>query len=288
MPSTLVPFNRLCPSGPFILAPGRFLTYPYSMRPPVTFSIMTYNVHSCIGNDGKNMPRRIAQIIAALHPDIVALQELDVGLSRTGGVDQAHLIACELDMFFHFHPSLHIQGGRYGNAILSRYPIRPVKAGALPSRRKEPRRGALWVEVDIEGRSIQVINTHLGVTPVRRRTQSATLLGPDWLESPRCRPPVVLCGDMNATPGSYVHHSFSRKLADAQLSLPGNHRPRRTWPSITPFLRLDHVFISRDILVRNVRVPRSIIAKMGSDHLPLLVEAQLRDSLPEKDHTSVG
>ena len=264
------------------------MTYPYFMPSPVRFSIMTYNVHSCIGNDGKDMPRRIAQIIAALDPDIVALQELDVGLSRTGGVDQAHLIACELDMFFHFHPSLHIQGGRYGNAILSRHPIRPVKAGALPSRRKEPRRGALWVEVDIEGHAIQVINTHLGVTPVRRRTQSATLLGPDWLGNPRCRPPVVLCGDMNATPGSYVHHSFSRELTDAQLLLPGRHRPRRTWPSITPFLRLDHVFLSRDILVRNVRVPRSMIAKMGSDHLPLLVEAQLLEPPSEKDHLSVG
>lgn len=245
------------------------------MPSALKFSIMTYNVHSCIGNDGKDMPMRIAKIIAALHPDIVALQELDVGLSRTGCVDQAHMIAGELDMYVHFHPSLFIQEGRYGNAILSRYPIRPVKAGGLPSRRKEPRRGALWVEIDLRGRAIQVINTHLGITPVRRRTQSATLLGPDWLGSARCRPPVVLCGDMNATPGSYVHHSFSQKLADAQLLVQGDRRPRKTWPSITPFLRLDHVFLSRDILVRSCRVPRSMNAKMASDHLPLLVEAQL-------------
>jgi len=245
------------------------------MHQTVRFSILTYNVHSCIGNDGKDMPLRIAEIVAALHPDIVALQELDVGLSRTGGVDQAHLIARELDMFFHFHPSLYIQKGRYGNAILSRYPMRPVKAGALPSRRKEPRRGALWVEVDLKGHPIQVINTHLGITPARRRAQSATLLGPDWLGNARCRSPVVLCGDMNATPGSYVHHSFSTKLTDSQLLVPGSHRPRRTWPSIAPFLRLDHVFVSRDILVRNCRVPRSMNAKMASDHLPLLVEAQL-------------
>jgi len=267
--------RRPVPGLRFILATGSVLPYPFSMHSPVTFSIMTYNVHSCIGNDGKNMPMRIAKIIAALHPDIVALQELDVGLSRTGGVDQAHLIARELNMFFHFHPSLHIQKGRYGNAILSRYPIHPVKAGALPSRRKEPRRGALWVEVDLRGHTIQVINTHLGLTPVRRRTQSATLLGADWLGSPRCLPPVVLCGDMNATPGSQVHHNFSQKLVDAQLLLPGNHRPRRTWPSITPFLRLDHVFLSPDIIVRNCRVPRSMNAKMASDHLPLLVEVQL-------------
>lgn len=243
----------------------------------VRFSIMTYNIHSCIGNDGKNLPMRIAKIIAGMHPDIVALQELDVGLARTGCVDQAELIACELDMYFHFHPSLCIEDGRYGNAILSRYPIRPVKAGGLPSRRKEPRRGALWVEIDVRGHSFQVINTHLGLTPVRRRTQSLTLTGPEWLGNEKCRPPVILCGDMNATPGSYVHHNFSQKLTDAQLLLPGKNRPRRTWPSISPFLRVDHVFVSQGITVKSCRVPRSMDAKMASDHLPLLVEAQLQD-----------
>ena len=246
---------------------------PGSLR----FSVMTYNVHSCIGNDGKNLPMRIAKIIAGMHPDIVALQELDVDLPRTGRVDQAELIANELNMNFHFHPSLYIHNGRYGNAVLSRYPLRPVKAGGLPSRRKEPRRGALWVEVDIKGHAVQVINTHLGVTPSRRRTQSHTLLGPDWLGSENCNPPVILCGDMNATPGSYVYFNFSRTLTDAQVLLPGRTRPRRTWPSISPFLRLDHVFVSKGIAIRTCRVPRSMDAKMASDHLPLLVEAQLTD-----------
>lgn len=239
---------------------------------------MTYNVHSCIGNDGKNLPMRIAKIIAGMHPDIVALQELDVGLARTGWVDQAELIAGELHMNYHFHPSLVIEDGRYGNAILSRYPMTPVKTGALPSRRKEPRRGALWVEIDLKGRNVQVINTHLGLTPVRRRMQSHTLIGPDWLGNEKCVPPAILCGDMNATPGSYVHYNFSQKLTDAQLLLHGKSRPRRTWPSISPFLRLDHVFVSKGIGIRACRVPRSLDAKMASDHLPLLVEAQLIDS----------
>ncbi len=247
------------------------------MHEPVRFSIMTYNVHSCIGNDGKNLPMRIAKIIAGMHPDIVALQELDVGLARTGHVDQAELIASELDMYFHFHPSLCIHNGRYGNAILSRYRMRPIKAGGLPPRRKEPRRGALWVAIDVKGHDVQVINTHLGVTPVRRRMQSHTLLGPDWLGNEKCKPPTILCGDMNATPGSYVYFNFSQKLTDAQVLMPGKSRPRRTWPSISPFLRLDHVFVSKGIAVRTCRVPRSIYAKMASDHLPLLVEAQLQD-----------
>lgn len=260
------------------------------MAVPVTFSIMTYNVHSCIGNDGKNMPLRIAGIIAGLKPDIVALQELDVGLSRTGHLDQVDMIASELDMNFHFHPSLYIQEGRYGNAIFSRYPIRLIKAGGLPSRRqrkKKERRGALWVEVNVDGHTVQVINTHLGLTPAVRRIQSATLLGPDWLGNTRCHPPVLLCGDLNATPGSYAHHRFSQRLSDAQLSVPGKPRPRRTWPSVTPFLRLDHIFLSKEILVRSCKVPRSLNAKMASDHLPLLVEAQL-GRMDDRDGRDTG
>ena len=253
---------------------------------PIRFSIMTYNVHSCIGNDGKNLPMRIAKIIAGMRPDIVALQELDVGLTRTGCVDQAELIACELGMYFQFHPSLCIQDGRYGNAILSRYPIRPVKADGLPSRRKEPRRGALWVEIDLKGHSIQVINTHLGLTPVRRRTQSQMLMGPEWLGNEKCKAPTILCGDMNATQGSYVYHNFSQKLTDAQMLLPVRTRKRHTWPSISPFLRLDHVFVSQGISVRTCRIPRSMDAKMASDHLPLLVEAQILDSTEASGSTA--
>ena len=80
--------------------------------------IMTYNVHSCIGMDGKTSPERIARVIARYKPDIVALQELDVKKVRTGTIDQAHLIAKLLQMEFHFHPAIHIEEERYGDAIL--------------------------------------------------------------------------------------------------------------------------------------------------------------------------
>ncbi|MFX6778537.1 hypothetical protein ABTH52_20120, partial [Acinetobacter baumannii] len=70
--------------------------------------LVTYNVRRCLGRDGKISPPRIAAILAALEPDIVALQELDVGRKRSFGIDQAKVIADELRMQMHFHPALRV------------------------------------------------------------------------------------------------------------------------------------------------------------------------------------
>ncbi|MCX7013415.1 MAG: alkaline phosphatase family protein, partial [Candidatus Sumerlaeota bacterium] len=128
--------------------------------------LLTYNVHSCVGMDGKIFPERIARVIAQYEPDIVALQELDVERERTGGIDQAALIAQILEMEFHFHPAIEAQAERYGEAVFSRFPMRLVRAGALPQldRRLEPR-GALWVAIEAEGREFHLVNTHLSLFP---------------------------------------------------------------------------------------------------------------------------
>ena len=79
--------------------------------------ILTYNVHRCVGTDRKLDVARIADVIATYEPDIVALQELDVGRLRTGLVDQAHEIAHRLEMSFHFHPAMAVEEELYGDAI---------------------------------------------------------------------------------------------------------------------------------------------------------------------------
>lgn len=237
---------------------------------------MTYNVHSCVGRDGKTSPLRIAEVIAQHGPDIVALQELDVGLLRSSQADQAQMIAQQLNMHYHFHPSLQIEKGHYGNAILSHYPMRLQKAAGLPtfpSRTPPERRGALWIEIDAFGHPVQVINTHLGLTHQERRLQAETLLGSEWIKHPNCHPPIVMCGDLNARPHSEVHRSFQKNLLDVQSALPGKH-PQKTWPSFFPFLRLDYVLVTLDILVKDFRVPRTRLTRKASDHLPLIAELE--------------
>ncbi|QWV98902.1 endonuclease/exonuclease/phosphatase family protein [Geomonas nitrogeniifigens] len=244
---------------------------------PKTFSVMTYNVHSCIGTDRKLSPLRIAEVIDRCNPDIVALQELDAGLPRTQMIDQAHLIAMTLEMSFHFHSSIHLKEGGYGNAVLSRGDVRLIKAGAVPTDPLNPsfeRRGAVWAEVTLRGHTIQVLGTHFGLNRGERVKQARAMTGHEWLEHPECVRPVVLCGDFNAMAGSYVYRLLTRQLHDVQRGVKGR-LPRGTWPSQLPFIRIDHMFASRDLKVRQVWVPRTPLTRVASDHLPLVVTLEL-------------
>ena len=243
-----------------------------------TLRVMTYNVHSCIGMDGKLSPERIARVIARYAPDIVALQELDVGKSRTEGKDQAHLIASYLEMDYHFHPAMHVEEERYGDAILTHLPMRLVKAGLLPGLPAKPGlepRGVLWVAIDVHGSELQVMNTHLGLLPRERKQQVEALLGSDWLTHPDCQGPVVLCGDFNAMPSSPVCKSLRKRLDDAQIEL-DSHRPRNTFFGRFPTARIDHVFVDSAIEVTDIEVPATELVRVASDHLPLIVEIRLQ------------
>ena len=242
-----------------------------------TLRVMTYNVHSCIGMDGKLAPERIARVIARYAPDVVALQELDVGRVRTEGMDQAHLIARYLEMDFHFHPAMHIEEERYGDAILTHLPMRLVKADVLPGLPGKPGlepRGALWVAIELNGVEYQVMNTHLGLLSRERLLQAEALLGPDWLGHPQCREPVVLCGDFNALPSSQVCRRLRTRVDDAQIELE-SHRPRRMFPGRFPAARIDHVFMDSAVEVLDVEVPDTELARVASDHLPLIVELRI-------------
>jgi endonuclease/exonuclease/phosphatase family metal-dependent hydrolase len=240
--------------------------------------IVTYNVHRCVGNDRRLDVARIADVLARLEPDIVALQELDVGRARTGHVDQAHEIATRLDMACHFHAALTVEEERYGDALLTHYPERLVQVGPLPGydriRALEPR-GALWIEVEIDGKPVQVINTHLGLVPREQQLQAAWLAGSSWLEHPNCTGPRILLGDFNATGTSVVYRTLTAKLAAAR-SVTRKKQPSTTFPSPLPVLRIDHVFVSPEIAVTDVFAPFEPLTRIASDHLPLVVDFDVR------------
>lgn len=241
-----------------------------------TFRLVTYNVHGCVGTGGRLSTRRIARVLAACDPDVIALQELDVGRRRSSGRDQAQDIARELGMTCRFHPSLRVAEEEYGNAVLSRYPMNLVHAGPLPERVRRPAepRGAVWVEVDLGGRTLQVIVTHLGLAGDERALQVEALLGPEWLGSPQCRGPAVLCGDLNAGPRSRQYAALAARLRDAAFQ--AGSRPRPTFLSRWPVVRIDHVFVTDEIEVVAAEVPRTGLAALASDHLPLVVDLRVR------------
>jgi endonuclease/exonuclease/phosphatase family metal-dependent hydrolase len=239
--------------------------------------ILTYNVHRCVGNDRRLDVGRIAEVLATLRPDIVALQELDVGRARTGHVDQAHQIAHSLGMACHFHAALQVEEELYGDAILTACPETLIQVGPLPGHPRiqalEPR-GALWVEVDVDGRKVQVINTHLGLVPREQQIQATHLAGRSWLEHPRFSGPRILLGDFNATGTSVVYRTLSSKLDPARRLAP-RRSPTSTFPSQLPVLKIDHIFVSPEIRVNDVFVPFDPAWRVASDHLPLVMDFEV-------------
>jgi endonuclease/exonuclease/phosphatase family metal-dependent hydrolase len=262
---------------------GRAIRPPAAVVPPVvkkdTVRVLTYNVHSCVGIDGKLSPQRVARVIARYRPDVVALQEVDVGRARTGRVDQAGVIAECLQMDYHFHPAIQLEEEAYGNCVLSRLPMRLVKKGKLPTLpravRLEPR-GALWVAIDLDGQTLQVVNTHLGLRRRERRRQIRALLGEEWLAGCRVPGPIVLCGDLNAWPQSLVWRLCTQTLLDIQTGT-ADHSPRRTWFGWHPIARIDHIFVSTQLQVLYVDVGDDYLARVASDHHPLFAELKIRD-----------
>ncbi len=249
----------------------------FALKPAHTLRLMTYNIHSCIGTDGLLSPERIAKVIAHFRPDIVALQEVDVSRARTGKVDQAHRIAQLLAMDFHFNAALQIEEEQYGDAILSTFPMRLVKTGALPGLPGWPnleQRGALWVGIEVNGTELQVFNTHLGLVPKERRVQIQALLGSNWINHARCQDPIVFCGDLNTLSASWVCRRLREHLKEAATHAIYKHL-RGTFPSRFPTLRIDHVFVSRQLCVNSAHVPATEPVRLASDHLPLIVDIQL-------------
>jgi len=238
--------------------------------------IMTYNVHRCVGADGRLDVTRTAKVIAQAKPDIVALQELDVGRARTGGVDQAHAIAELLGMKFHFHAALKVEEERYGDAILTELPLRLVRAAPLPNsdavRGLEPR-GALWVKIDVGGVEVDVVNTHLGLVPHEQRAQADALMSQDWMAHEECTDPAILLGDFNATSRHAAYRKIAARLRDAKRLV--RRGPLATFPARLPMIRIDHVFVSRSIQVTGVHAPRNRLTRAASDHLPLIVDFRI-------------
>jgi endonuclease/exonuclease/phosphatase family metal-dependent hydrolase len=235
-------------------------------------TVMTYNVHSCLGTDHKHSPRRIARVIAQADPDIVALQELDVGRQRSGQIDQAHEIAGHLRMDHEFHAALRVGDEQYGNAILSRYPIEVVKADALPMcpgpKRREPR-GALWVRIQLPAGPLHVINTHIGLRRKEKRAQIASLLSNDWLGSIADDEPVILCGDLNLSARAQPFEMLQQTLRSARIAS-HNNRPCPTWPTLWPVTQIDHILLRGPIEVDEFCSRKTHLTRTASDHYPLL------------------
>lgn len=262
------------------LPPRRRARVPHAVR---SLRVMTYNVHSCIGLDGQVSPERIARVIRGFDPDIVALQETDLGRARTRRHDQARMIAEELEMQASFCCTVQRGDELYGHALLSRFPMEVIQSGLLndgiPGSFGESR-GALLAKIKMDTGDLQVLHTHFGLGRKERAAQVADVLSSKWLGKVSETQPLIVCGDFNTIPGSHAYKALTARVRDSQL-LARDHKPLNTFTTLLPFSRIDHIFVSPHFEVHQVRVPQNAVTRVASDHLPLIADLSFRaDSAP--------
>jgi endonuclease/exonuclease/phosphatase family metal-dependent hydrolase len=219
--------------------------------------IVSYNIHGCVGSRRRRDPGRIADVLEALAPDVVALQEVDSRASR-GGLDQAMILARRLDMQLEEGPLLRDHQGHYGNAVMSRWPLRRTGEGMYATQGLEARG---WLEVEItplDGPAWRIVTTHLDLGGRVRSAQLYELAA----RLTHLAGPLVLAGDLNEwRPWS----GAIRALSSAVNLLP----PVASFPSWRPFLALDRLAVKGVVAAAGPRVDVSALTRRASDHLPL-------------------
>jgi endonuclease/exonuclease/phosphatase family metal-dependent hydrolase len=221
----------------------------------------TYNVHRCIGSDGRHDPDRVAAVIRELDADVVGLQEVDAKPHVEAGLDQVVYLAEATGLTGIAGPTLVRHYGEYGNALLTRLPVRGVTLIDLSVARREPR-GAIDAEVDAHGIRCRILVTHLGLRRTERNQQLAHLIA----APPRWPGPAltVLLGDLNDWLG----------IAGLGLRLPDGfvYGRVRSFPARAPVLRLDAIAAHPADALRRVWAQTTRLARVASDHLPVCAE----------------
>jgi endonuclease/exonuclease/phosphatase family metal-dependent hydrolase len=222
--------------------------------------VASYNVHKCVGVDGKFDPGRIARVIAEIEPDIIALQEADKRFGERHGLLDLDWLERETGLLPVPLSTRGVSHGWHGNLVLFRQGlVREVHQVALPGL--EPR-GALVVDLDLEdGTPLRLVAAHFGLLR-RSRSQQARMI----LETMRAREErlTLLMGDLNEW--RLGKRSALEELGPAFGTLP---LPVPSFPSGMPLLALDRIIANRPEVLSPVEVHDTALARAASDHLPI-------------------
>jgi endonuclease/exonuclease/phosphatase family metal-dependent hydrolase len=225
-------------------------------HPHKRLTVATYNIHRCVGLDGRADPGRVLNVLRSLDADLIALQEIE--WQPWDALDLLTDFGRQLGYRAVAGSTLLRQDGHYGNAILTRLPVLDVRRIDLTVPGREAR-GALGVAVDGGDGEVRIIATHLGLRPGERRHQMTQLLE---LLSREPIEPAILLGDLNewflwGRPLRWLHAYFGHTPAPA------------TWPARFPLLALDRILVKPRTRLAGLTVHASGAARAASDHLPL-------------------
>jgi endonuclease/exonuclease/phosphatase family metal-dependent hydrolase len=231
---------------------------------------MTFNIES-----GERGLEGVAKVIRGARPDIVALQEVDLGSRRAGGLDQTAVLSERTGLPYHAHfRTTDLDGGAYGIALLSRLPLEALEQYPLPVPPGAEPRTVVHALVQVDGREVSVYLTHLIRRPFNgeaRVRQSALIAG----MLARDARPKLLMGDFNDDPDSLPVRLLRRELTDVVAA--SGQGSEGTFPLPLPFspaLRIDYVLACDDF------VPlRSQVLHVGaSDHYPVIADVRLKEA----------
>jgi len=230
---------------------------------------MTYNIHVGVGLDKKLDLRRIADVINKEKPDLVGLQEVDRGVKRTEGKDEIVELAAMTKMDYAFAHNLDYQGGQYGVAILSRYLLKNVDHQMFENKREAERRGMLRVEVEIDGKLVNFVTTHLDYQfedgRVFETGQMLKLLDP-------IQGPLIVVADLNDEPTGAAYKLMDQLFDDAWVVSKAKG-DGFSYPADKPIKRIDHIFYRAE----TVKAKKAwVVTTLASDHLPVMAEVELK------------
>lgn len=253
-------------SGAPLSAPAQTST-AVPAQEPKTLRILAYNIKHGLGMDSVIDLERIARVINALDPDVVTLQEVDSSVERSGRVDQTTVLGELTGMHSVFGTFFDYQGGRYGMALLSKYPFISHTNHILPKGVEHRAALAGKIRIGDDGPEVIVVGIHLVWTGEERYSQAAKLIEIFEDEST----PVILAGDFNSRPGSDVI-----ELLRTVWFIPDKGEDRFTFRSDKPDREIDFIMY-RPAGRFQVLEHRPIDEPLASDHRPLLLELRLRE-----------
>jgi endonuclease/exonuclease/phosphatase family metal-dependent hydrolase len=222
--------------------------------------LVAYNIRMGFGLDGRFDLAGLVDVVAGEKPDVVVLSEVDRAWLLNGGHDTLALLARRLDLPYVFAPAA---DPVWGDAVLTRIPVRHAETRALPAVGAPTGAQALAVTLDLDGRELVVVSTHLQPPPDEGPVVQARAVASFATGYAGCRP-LVVAGDLNTEPGEPAFAEFIRAdLVDALADA----RPLPTSPADAPDGQIDHVLVSGGITPRDAVAPRST----ASDHLAVAV-----------------
>jgi endonuclease/exonuclease/phosphatase family metal-dependent hydrolase len=227
-------------------------------------TVLSYNIHECVGLDQRRDPERIARVITESGAQIVGLQEVHSDSSGAEHLHQMNYLASSTGLQAIPGPSVERRNGHYGNVLLTSCKILDVRKLDLSYLRREPR-GAIDADLDIAGEPVRVIVTHLGLRPGERRFQVKRLL--TALSERRTRIVIVL-SDFN----EWLPTGRSLRWLHTHL---GKTALVRTFPSWLPVFALDRIWVSPSTALIELCCLRTSVARVASDHLPLKATIQV-------------